>query len=406
MPRRIFLLTLLLLVMSIGIVIGQDQTPRGDEPFGLKLTYTENSLSLIIIPSGQVSLDGFRFIVFRNGASETHYLSDYIDADLSHINAPRCLRLEVFGSQEPISSECEKAGAENKTLDKPSVFWYDFSGRNLLPISIWNHESAMITCSNIEGSICAFSYIPPTFTPTSIVTDTPDVTPPTSISTPSPTLAASTDSCGDIGMVGVRDANSEVVFCIQATEVSEFDFSQYVFAADGYKASGFFSQDDFDDRLALDFPRKNMPRIAVTWKEADDYCHWLGKASAQKTYLPGKEQWEQAAGWNNKGLSYTYPWGSDEPDQTRLNFNNNKSSPTDINSHNPNDLGLYNMAGNVKEWVASDGSHFYVKGGSYKSSPDQVAIAYTEDMGTDSPPLLNMLDIGFRCAGDVPSHPS
>jgi formylglycine-generating enzyme required for sulfatase activity len=72
--------------------------------------------------------------------------------------------------------------------------------------------------------------------------------------------------------------------------------------------------------------------------------------SASGYRLPTEAEWERAAraGENAPGA---YPWGVADPDGTRLNYNSNVGATVAVGSYAANAYGLYDMAGNVAEWV-------------------------------------------------------
>ncbi len=87
------------------------------------------------------------------------------------------------------------------------------------------------------------------------------------------------------------------------------------------------------------------PVVQVTWYGANAFCEWLGGR------LPTEAQWEYAA--RAAGDSIKYPWGSEQPDTTKANFdpsNNYRGATKPVGNYAPNRLGLYDMAGNVWEW--------------------------------------------------------
>lgn len=104
------------------------------------------------------------------------------------------------------------------------------------------------------------------------------------------------------------------------------------------------------------FPGPDLPVDSVTWMEAQEYCKKLGKR------LPTEAEWEYAA---RGGAKTEYYWG-DEIQEGRGNFCDRECSlnarlenvsdgfqtTAPVGSFPPNPYGLYDMAGNVSEWVA------------------------------------------------------
>jgi len=88
----------------------------------------------------------------------------------------------------------------------------------------------------------------------------------------------------------------------------------------------------------------NYPAIWVSWDDAAAYCAFRGKA------LPTEAQWEKAA---RGGTNAIYPWGNVEP-TTQANFNYAAGDVTAVGTYaeDRSPYGVYDMAGNVREWVA------------------------------------------------------
>ena len=156
------------------------------------------------------------------------------------------------------------------------------------------------------------------------------------------------------------------------------------------------------------------PVVLVPYDDAVAYCRWLSDALGRIARLPTEAEWEKAARGGTDGQRY--PWG-DDIDPSRGNFlsdpavkNERGTRPT--GTYPPNGYGLYDMAGNVWEWVsdwyASDyysisdsrnprgpesGSMRIVRGGSWVNEDiGMLRCAYRHQV----PPDTYAHSVGFR----------
>lgn len=87
-----------------------------------------------------------------------------------------------------------------------------------------------------------------------------------------------------------------------------------------------------------------FPVVAVTWYGADAFCRWAGGR------LPTEAEWEYAAKGGLKSQNYVYS-GSRNINKVGWYKNNSDQSVHMVGQKDPNELGLYDMTGNVTEWV-------------------------------------------------------
>ena len=132
-----------------------------------------------------------------------------------------------------------------------------------------------------------------------------------------------------------------------------------------------YSYNDPKMRMYFSHPGyANYPVVGVTWEQAQAFCQWrtqlfnsVHAVAGQDYRLPTESEWEYAArGGRSMAL---YPWGGnyvrDDCGRFMANIKPMRGSYTDDNgattmkvaSFQPNDFGLFDMAGNVSEWTSS-----------------------------------------------------
>jgi formylglycine-generating enzyme required for sulfatase activity len=100
---------------------------------------------------------------------------------------------------------------------------------------------------------------------------------------------------------------------------------------------------EFLDPLADQLP---MPRISRV--DVDAFCEFLSSIDGVRYRLPTEAEWEYAARGGIEGAPH--PWGHEEPDPSRCNYQYGQGVP--VASYPPNGYGLFEMVGNVQQFVA------------------------------------------------------
>jgi formylglycine-generating enzyme required for sulfatase activity len=107
--------------------------------------------------------------------------------------------------------------------------------------------------------------------------------------------------------------------------------------------------------------RGDMPLLNVTWDAAHAYAQWLSRKTGKHYRLPSEAEWEYAA---RAGTTTGYWWG-DNITRENANYDDKivtgaRSKTVPVKSYKPNPWGLYQVLGNVRQWVEDCWSDNYV----------------------------------------------
>jgi len=176
----------------------------------------------------------------------------------------------------------------------------------------------------------------------------------------------------------------------------------------------------------LNSEHSDHPVVFVNWDMAAAYCEWRGAR------LPTEAEWEKAARGTETD---NYPWGDSKLDAKKLNFCdlnctnawqdktiNDKyttTSPVGNYENGVTKSGIYDLAGNVWEWVndwyvadyytskaitdppgPETGIYRVLRGGSWFNEEEDIRVYNRYELN----PVTSNNQIGFRCAMDVPAE--
>ena len=204
-------------------------------------------------------------------------------------------------------------------------------------------------------------------------------------------------------------------FFLGRTEVTEAAYARFASATGRARDSASSNPD--------------LPVVNVSWEDARAYCEWAGMR------LPTEAEWEYAARATTTGARYgaldDVAWYGDNSGKKRLDtaklwasdranydkvLKDNGNRVHAVAGKDPNAWGLYDMLGNVWEWVADwygdkyyeqkvgldpvgpqSGQQRVLRGGSWNVSPEYVRVSYRGWYV----PTFRLDRIGFRCAGEL-----
>ena len=189
--------------------------------------------------------------------------------------------------------------------------------------------------------------------------------------------------------IGVTD------FYLDETEVTNQQYQKFV-KETGRAAPPHWINGEFPSGEA------NLPVWSVSWDDAKAFAAWAKKR------LPTEAEWEYAARGSD---NLKYPWGPDWSPRYSNSKEDGRDKPVAVRSYpgGKSWCGVYDMAGNVSEWVEDEyrpyrfslappdpGNRVY-RGGAYNIAKEEI-VSWARFWGA---PDLKEKFIGFRCAQDI-----
>ena len=173
--------------------------------------------------------------------------------------------------------------------------------------------------------------------------------------------------------------------------VSSFSIGKYEVTQEEWQAVMDSLPPDMRDLNAEFFGAKH-PVVCMSWTECQEFIRRLNKKTGRHFRLPTEAEWEFAARGGVKSNHYKYS-GSNNLDEVAWLIDNSDGHTHAVGGKQANELGLYDMSGNVWEWCQdrfgnyrsrsqtnpagpSSGSTRILRGGSWDADVEFCRVAY------------------------------
>ena len=158
------------------------------------------------------------------------------------------------------------------------------------------------------------------------------------------------------------------------------------------------------------FKGTNRPVEKVSWDDCKSFIDKLNALTGENFRLPTEAEWEYAARGGGKGQGHKYS-GSNSLSKVAWHIDNSGYKTHPVKQKSPNELGIYDMSGNVREWCQdwkgaysdssqtnptgpTSGSYRVYRGGCWGGGGDLCRVSYRDSCLPGS----SVGDLGFRLA--------
>ena len=129
----------------------------------------------------------------------------------------------------------------------------------------------------------------------------------------------------------------------------------------------------------------DLPVNNVSWESCKEFINKLNTKTGGDFWFPNKDQWQWAAKGGNLSKGYNYS-GSNTVESVAWYSGNSGSTTHQVKTKQPNEIGLYDMSGNVSEWTCTqyNNSSYYHCGGAYGQSASNITWNSSSYTGSSS----------------------
>ena len=162
------------------------------------------------------------------------------------------------------------------------------------------------------------------------------------------------------------------------------------------------------DKKTSKFKGDNLPVEQVSWDDCQKFISKLNRITGKTFRLPTEAEWEYAARGGNKSQGYQYS-GSNNLSDVAWYEDNSSSKTHAVGTKQANELGIYDMTGNVREWCqdwdgkyssssqvnptgANSGAFRIIRGGSWRDDAMYCRSSFRDSLT----PFYRNIDLGLR----------
>ncbi len=222
-------------------------------------------------------------------------------------------------------------------------------------------------------------------------------------------MGAKVGTTGSLDDSPVHEVRLDTFF-ISKYEITNAQYAMFINDT-GHSMPATWLDGKFDEKKA-DFPVAD-----INWYEASLFCRWLSGKTGLTFRLPTEAEWERAAYSGGK-----YPWGDKWRENAANTSEAGQKGPVAVGSYSDDRslAGLFDVGGNVREWVHDyysmseyavsrydnpvgprNGKKRVVRGGSFKTSSEYARITHRDSML----PRIRTKDLGFRIVMQTTNRP-
>ena len=136
---------------------------------------------------------------------------------------------------------------------------------------------------------------------------------------------------------------------VHSVTLSDYYIGETVVTQELWEAVMGNNPSEFKERFLFKLKSAQKPVESVSWHDCKEFITKLNRLTGKNFRLPTEAEWEYAARGGNKSKGYKYS-GSNTIGNVAWYYDNSGKATHNVKTKSPNELGIYDMSGNVWEW--------------------------------------------------------